>query len=115
MQIEIKGRNTSVTDDLRERVEKRFGKIDRQVNDLAILELELREERSAPVNERQVVEATLRVKGTTLRAEEASGDMIQSLNTVSDELSRQVKRYKDKRRRRREQRASSFREGASPA
>ena len=61
MQIEVKGRNVSVSDDLREHVEKRFRRVDRQVSELAVLEVELRQE----------------------------------------ELTRQVKRHRDKRRGRR--------------
>ncbi len=35
MQIEVKGRNTPVTDELREHVEKRFRKVAKQVSELA--------------------------------------------------------------------------------
>ena len=52
-----------------------------------------------------VAEATLYLKGTTLRAREASPDLKHSINLISDELARQVKRHRDKRRRRREARA----------
>ena len=44
MRIAIKGRNTPVTDDLREHVEKRFRKIAKQVSPLAELEVEVMEE-----------------------------------------------------------------------
>jgi putative sigma-54 modulation protein len=37
MRIEVKGRKVAVTDDLRERVEKRFEKIAKQVSPLAEL------------------------------------------------------------------------------
>jgi putative sigma-54 modulation protein len=54
-----------------------------------------------------VAEATLHLKGVTLRAREASRDLKHSINLISDELARQVKRHRDKRRRRREQRAAA--------
>jgi putative sigma-54 modulation protein len=47
----------------------------------------------------------LHLKGVTLRARDASGDMKHSINLVSDEIAVQVKRHRDKRRRRREARA----------
>ena len=59
MQIEVKGRNVSVTEDLREHVEKRFQKVARQVSELARLEIELSHERNPSNPEGQVVEATL--------------------------------------------------------
>jgi putative sigma-54 modulation protein len=107
MRIEVKGRNLPVTDDLREHVVKRFRKVARQVSELAELEVEVFEERNPAIADSQVAEATLHLKGVTLRARDASRDMIHSINMVSDELSVQVKRHRDKRRKRRESRAVS--------
>ena len=107
MRIEVKGRNLQVTDDMREVVARRFEKVDKQVSDLATLEVELSEERN-PANPTQMIaDATLRLKGTTLRATNASRDAKHSINLVADELARQVKRHRDKRRKRREQRAGA--------
>jgi putative sigma-54 modulation protein len=55
-----------------------------------------------------VAEASLHVKGTTLRARDASRDMAHSINLVADELAVQVKRHRDKRRKRRESRAAAM-------
>jgi putative sigma-54 modulation protein len=107
MRIDVKGRNLTVSDELRTHVAKRFRKIERQVSELAELELELFEERNRRVADCQVAEATLHLKGVTLRARDASPDIVRSVNLVSDDLARQVKRHRDKRRRRREQRAAA--------
>jgi ribosome hibernation promoting factor len=115
VRISIKGRNTPVTDDLREHVEKRFGKIGKQVSPLAELEVEVREERNPAIADSQVAEVTLHLKGVTLRARDASRDMIHSINLCADEMARQVKRHRDKRRKRRESRAGDLRGGISPA
>ncbi len=104
MRIEIKGRNVIVGDELRERVEKKFAKVERQVSQLANMEIELREERNPSIKESQVAEATLHLKGVTLRARECSDDMSHSINLVAEDLARQVKRHRDKRRGRREAR-----------
>ena len=53
-----------------------------------------------------MVEATLYLKGATLRARDASPQMLHSLNMVVDELARQVKRHRVGRRRRRKTRAA---------
>lgn len=110
MRIEVKGRNVTVGDGLRERVERRFEKVARQVSSLAQMKVELREERNPSIRESQVAEATLFLKGVTLRACERSTSMVQSINLASDDLARQVKRHRDKRRRRRE--SARFEEGA---
>jgi putative sigma-54 modulation protein len=54
-----------------------------------------------------VAEATLYLKGVTLRARDASPEILHSLNLVCDELARQVKRHRDKRRHRREAHAAA--------
>ena len=107
MRIEVKGRNVAVTDELRERVEKRFQKIARQVSDLARMEVELSEERNPAIKDAHVAEARLHLKGVTLRAHEASTSMGHAINEVADDLARQVKRHRDKRRGRREARAAT--------
>jgi len=108
MRIEVKGRNVNVTDDLREHVEKRFHRIDLQVSDLAELEVELIEERNPAIAEPQVAEATLHLKGVTLRARERSTDLRGAISACADDLARQVKRHREK------QRDRGRREAASP-
>ncbi len=118
MRIEVKGRNLPVSEDLREHVAKRFRKVERQVSELAELEVEVFEERNPAIPDSQVAEATLHLKGVTLRARDASPDMLHSINLCADELHVQVKRHRDKRRRRREQRAAAAPNaavGAAPA
>lgn len=107
MRIEVKGRNLPVSDDLREHVAKRFRKVERQVSELAELEVEVFEERNPAIADNQVAEVTLHLKGVTLRARDASPDIAHSINLCADELHIQVKRHRDKRRKRREARAAA--------
>ncbi len=86
---------------------RRFHKVARQVSELAELEVEVFEERNPAITDSQVAEATLHLKGVTLRARDASPDITYSINLVSDELTKQVKRHREKRRRRREARAAA--------
>lgn len=102
MRISVKGRNVPVDDELRKRVDKKFAKVARQVSDLADMEVEFSEERNPSIADSQVVEITLHLKGVTLRAREASEDTVHSLNLVAEDISRQVKRHREKRRKRRE-------------
>src|SRR5688572_667462 len=102
MKIDVKGRNFAVTDEIRQKIEKRFEKVGKQVSELATLEIELSEERNPSIREKCVAEATLYLKGARLRAKDASESMSHTVNLVADELARQVKRHRDKRRGRRE-------------
>lgn len=106
MRIAVKGRNTSVTDGLRDHVERRFQKVSRQVSEFAELEIELNEERNPAIPEREVAEATLHLKGVTLRARAASADMMHAINSCEEQLARQVKRHREQRRKRRATRAA---------
>jgi putative sigma-54 modulation protein len=107
VRIQIRGHNTAVTDGIRQHVEERFtARFGKQVSDLALLNVELLEE-----HREQVAEATLQLKGVTLRAREASGDLMHSIDLVADKLARQVKRHREKRRGRRD--GASIR-GAAP-
>jgi putative sigma-54 modulation protein len=100
VRIEIRGRNLEVTPELRQHVEKRFARIGRQVSDLAQLEVELSEERNPAIADSQIAEATLYLKRVTLRAREATPEMIHSIHAIAEDMRRQVKRHREKRRKR---------------
>ena len=105
MQIEVKGRNLQVTDEMREYVDRRFDKIAKQVSELAQLDLEVVDENvpGDPI----AAEVVLTVKGTQLRAKEVSKDAKHAINLVADNLERQVKRHREKRRGRRDSRTAA--------
>jgi putative sigma-54 modulation protein len=105
MRIEVKGRNLQVTDDLRDYITRRFERIEKQVSELAELHLEVADENvpGDPV----AAEAVLNLKGTQLRAKEVSKDAKHAINLAADNLERQVKRHRDKRRGRRDSRSAA--------
>ena len=98
MRIQLKGRGSRTADEeLLARVEKKLEKVARQVSPLAECTIELREVRGE-----QVADGALKLKGVTLRAHETGSDAAHALNLVADDLARQVKKHRDKRRGRRE-------------
>jgi putative sigma-54 modulation protein len=101
MRIEIRGRNVEMTDELREMVQKRFQRLGRQVSPLATLDVVLSEERNPSIANSQVAEATFYLKGVTLRAREASPEMIHSVRELAEDVQRQVKKHRELRRKRR--------------
>jgi putative sigma-54 modulation protein len=107
VRIEIRARNTAVSDSLRAHIEDRFANVSKQVSELAHLDLELAEEKNPAIANGKVAEATLRLKGTTLRARESSTDLRHSVDLVADKITRQVKRHRDKRRARRDRAAEA--------
>ena len=114
MRIEVKGRNVVVGDELRERIHKRCEKVARQVSPLAVMDVELSEERNPSIKDAHIAEMTLRLKGVTLRSRCAATSMTHAVNEAADDLARQVKRHRDKRRARRAARDVEVRPAASP-
>ena len=97
MELQVKGRNLEVTDSIRAYVERKLGKLDRRLRDDARVEIELAVERNPSIAESQVAEATVHVKGHTLRARESARDMKAAVDELADKLVRQVKDLRDKR------------------
>ncbi|HSK49030.1 MAG TPA: ribosome-associated translation inhibitor RaiA [Solirubrobacterales bacterium] len=100
MRIEIRGRNVEMDDELERLVRKRFQRLGRQVSGLATLEVVLSEERNPSIVDRQVAEATLYLKGTTLHAREATPEMVHSVHELAEDLRRQVKKHREMLRKR---------------
>ncbi len=104
MRIEVRGRNVEVDDELREHVMKRFRRVGRQVSELARLDVTVWEERNPAIPDSQVAEATLRLKGVTLHAKEASPQMSHTIHELAEDMRRQVKKHRELRRKRRQTR-----------
>jgi putative sigma-54 modulation protein len=100
MRLHVKGKNVEVSESIRLYAEEKLRKLDRQLHELTQVELELRVEKNPSISANQVAEATIWTKGPTLHAREASGDMKASIDQLTEKLLRQVKHYRDKRRRR---------------
>jgi putative sigma-54 modulation protein len=100
MQLQVKGKNVEVSDSIRSYAEAKLRKLEKQLSDPTRVELELTVERNPSISENHVAEATVWTKGPVLRARETSTDMKASIDQLADKLARQVKRYREKRRRR---------------
>lgn len=101
MRIEVRGRNGfEIDEELREHVRQRFSRIGRQVSELATLDIEISEEHNPSIRDSQVAEATLRLKGKTLRAREASPEMAHTIHELAEDIRRQVKKHRELRRKR---------------
>ena len=88
----IRGRNTEVTQALRDYVEKRVGKITRYFGNIDEIVVLLAVEK-----DRHIVEVTAEVPGgLILRGEESTGDMYTSIDLVVEKLERQIRKQKTK-------------------
>jgi putative sigma-54 modulation protein len=99
MRLQVKGKNHEVSDTIRRYAEEKMQKLDRQLHELAEVELELRVEKNPSIADNQVAEATVRTKGPTLRVTEASTDMKASIDQLTEKLLRQIDHARGKQRR----------------
>lgn len=91
MHYTITGRNIEVTPGLREAIEEKIGKLARYFNPDTEVNVTLSVQK-----DKQKIEVTIPVKGSIIRAEEASSDMYVSIDLVEEIIERQLKKYKNK-------------------
>lgn len=91
MRYTITGRNIEVTPGLRDAVQDKLGKLEKYFtpDTEAIITLSVQKEL-------QKIEVTIPVKGSIIRAEEASTDMYVSIDLVEEIIERQILKYKKK-------------------
>src|SRR5712671_625754 len=85
MQLNVKGKNLEVSDSIRTYAARK------------LVELELAVEKNPSVSANQVADATVWLKGHTLRARKATRDMKASIDELTEKLLRQVHEERDKR------------------
>lgn len=95
--IETVARNMRLTDTLREYVDKKAAKLERYLQEIEEVRVELSHIKSARnALDRQVAQITVHGKGFILRSEERADDIHAAFDTALDKIQRQIDRYKGK-------------------
>ncbi len=98
--IDIQARNMRLTDNTREYVEKKAAKLERHLQEIEEIYIELSHEKTArQASDRQVAQMTVRGKGFMLRTEERADELHAAFDEALDKMQRQIERYKGKRNR----------------
>ena len=98
--IEIVARNMRLTDNLREYIEKKSNKLERHLQDIEEIRVEVSHVKSArSATDRQVAQLTVHGRGYILRTEERADDIHTAFDTALDKMQRQIERYKGKHHR----------------
>lgn len=97
MDVELKSRDVALTDQVRDYVEKRFGRVARHLPDVRATRIELRHEQKRSQGDVHIAQVTMWVDRTILRAEEMHPDLFAAIDLASDKLLRQADRFKGKR------------------
>ena len=91
MKLNYTGKNMEITNALRDVTEKKLGKLDKYFQQ----DIEGNVTFSSEKN-RKIIEVTINLPGTIIRAEEYSDDMYASIDRAVDILERQIRKYKTK-------------------
>ncbi|HEV3310065.1 MAG TPA: ribosome-associated translation inhibitor RaiA [Chloroflexota bacterium] len=98
MQITVSGRNMPVTPPLEAYVTGKMNRLTRYLDRLSRIEVVLAVEHTREASGRNLAEATAILKGRTIRAEAAKGDMYAAVDAVVDKLHQQLTRTKERTR-----------------
>ena len=96
MVLNINIRHTELHDQVRAYIEKKFRWVDRQAPKVRSVEVEVDHESTRAAEKRVVVQVTLNVDGTLIRAQERAGDVHTAIDAAKDAIQRQLKRYREK-------------------
>lgn len=98
--IEVQARNMRLTDNTREYVETKAAKLERYLQEIDEIYIELSHEKTArQADDRFVAQMTVRGKGVLLRTEERSDNLHAAFDEAWDKMQRQIERYKGKHHR----------------
>ena len=98
--IDIFTKDIELTDEIREYIHKKAGRLYRYLNNIDETRVDLTHAKTArEATNRYVAQITLRGRGFILRAEERAEETHAALDLVMDKIERQVDRYKGKRNR----------------
>ena len=92
MKFVYMGKNLEVSDELKQRTEKKLSKLERYFQNDVVAQVRLSIERGA----RNIAEITISVGNVLLRAEEDTNDMYVSIDKAVDKLNRQIRRHRTK-------------------
>lgn len=95
--VETVARNMRLTDNTRDYVEKKAAKLERYLQEIDEIRIELSHAKSArSALDRQVAQITVHGKGFILRSEERADDIHAAFDAALDKIQRQIDRYKGK-------------------
>ncbi len=98
MKLVIHGKNIEITDSIREYVTQKIEKGVSHFQDLTLeVDVHLSVAKNPRNNLKQTAEVTIFANKTVIRAEESSENLYASIDLVSDKISRQLRKYKEKR------------------
>jgi len=99
MKLVIHGKNIEITDAIREYVHQKIEKAASHFQHLTNeVDVHLSVAKNPRINPNQTAEVTIYANGNIIRAEESSENLYASIDLVANKISRQLRKYKERRR-----------------
>jgi putative sigma-54 modulation protein len=97
MNVELHSRHLPITEQVRDYVERKIGRLDRYLPDIQSTRVDLDRRLTHSQGEVHSAQVTAWVNGTVLRAEELHADLYAAIDLAAEKIHRQIERYKGKR------------------
>lgn len=94
--VEVKGKNLTVTPALHDQVVHKMHRLDKYLDRLNVIEVELCTEKTRDAAHHNLVDATAHVRGRLIRARTTNADMYAAVDEAVDKLYRQLNRAKER-------------------
>jgi len=96
LDLKIHTKNVEINEQVRKQIERKLGQLNRHLPGLSKVSVELKSEPTRSLNDRMVVQVTLSVAGSVLRAEQRAFSTTRAINSVAEALDRRIERYKSR-------------------
>ena len=96
MRITVTGRNIEITDAIREYAEEKIGKVMNHYDQIESIDVVLNVIKNPSVAKNHTAEVICKFVSGSVKAEESAESMYASIDLVSDKITRQVKKFKEK-------------------
>lgn len=97
MRLEVQALHDTLTDPVRDYVEKRFGKLARRVHAQTLVEVTLSKAGNPAIRDGHTAEAIVHTKGPNIVARESAPSYEAAVDRLVAKLERQIERQRDKR------------------
>lgn len=97
MELLIKPRNLEINERTRAYIQKKFAPMGRRLRGVGEVKVEVRREPTRSAQDQVIVQVTVNVNGTLLRAEDRAASVNAAVDVVAHALDRQVLKYKGRR------------------
>lgn len=101
MQVNITGTDITLTDDIKDYVQKKMDMLEKYLGDIQVIHCDVEVGRAVSKQHSGYIyraEINMQVPGDLLRVEKTEQDLWKAVDKVKDHMARSIKKYKGKRR-----------------